>query len=119
MALCCVVGAVAGFAGYLYGYGRGISAPNPPVPSKRAVRGFSKKKAQAVLAAARTDGMVPIKGFESVVIASVQQSDGIFLAMGTSISGVRGPVEEFTISDQWRAFLKSERNMRLVDDAAK
>lgn len=118
IALCVAVGGASGFVGYLYGFGRGISAPRVPSPSRRAVNGFTKSKARAILAAAYSDSEIPIDNYRDAVLTSVILDDGVFIASGTRVCGIEGPVEKFTITDQWRAFLKSPRNRKLIEKAA-
>lgn len=115
MVACVAVGAIAGFLGFQFGYGRGASSPNPPRHSRRAVKGFSKAKARAVLAANESDSMIKVGEHSDAVWLSAMQNEGVFLASGTQINGNPGQIEEFTITDQWRAFLRKPMNKRAVE----
>lgn len=83
-----------------------LAAIRDASPSIDSMRGWSKKKARAVLKAFRADGAVSPKGFEKEIEISVRNGEGIFLAQAYRY-GAAEIVGEYTIEDDWRAFLRS------------
>lgn len=82
------------------------------------VRGFSRAKARAVLLAFETDGMADVGDCELEVLGSIQAHEGVFVMEAMSLCGVTRTGTRYSITDAWRAWLKSPRNLRLVERAA-
>ena len=95
-------------------------------PRKRAtdkerremIRGFSRTKAHAVLLAFETDGMADVGEYELEVLGSIQAHEGVFVMEAMSLYGITRTGTRYSITDAWRAWFKSPRNLRLVEQAA-
>ena len=85
---------------------------------REMIRGFSRAKARAVLLAFETDGMADVGDHELEVIGSIQAHEGVFVMEAMSLYGVTRTGTRYSITDAWRAWLKSPRNLRLVEWAA-
>ena len=59
--------------------------------------------------------MVAVGKYENVVLASVSAQDGVFIASAYMLGGFSSGVQEFTLSDSWRAFLLRKRNRELLE----
>lgn len=114
-AACIAVGCLSGFFGFAFGFSSGARSSKYPRPSRRVLRTFSRRKAQAARAALNADDMVAVGKYENAVLASVSAQDGVFIASAYMLGGFTSGVQEFTLSDSWRAFLLRKRNRELLE----
>lgn len=82
------------------------------------IRGFSRAKARAIIEAYESDKYIEVGEYDTEIVASIQNNEGIFLreawkAYGMSIAG-----SKYSIKDDWRAFLRSNANMAALKEVA-
>lgn len=77
----------------------------------KMMRGFSRKKAQAIIRAYNADGMTKVGTYEMEVIGSIQAKQGIFTMKAWTLGAATRTGDMYGITDEWRAFLKDGANL--------